>query len=71
MAFVFCGAVHAVACRAYAIRPYDFRKTQINCHFLNTPKTTWDMKKTMSHVGKIMSDVIQTTSDLFPAVANV
>ena len=27
------------------------------------------MKKTMSHVGKIMSDVIQTTSDLFPAVA--
>ena len=25
-----CNAVHAVACRAYAIRPYDYRNTKIN-----------------------------------------
>ena len=36
----------------------------------NIPKTTWDMGKTMSYVEKIMSDVIQTTSDLFLPIAN-
>ena len=33
--------------------------------FQNTPKTTFDVGKTMSYAGKIMSDIIQTTSDLF------
>ncbi len=53
-----CDVVHAMAYRAYATRPYKWRKTII-------AKITWDMGKTMSHVGKIMSDIIQTTSDLF------
>ena len=52
------GAVHAVAYRAYAIRPYKWRKTKVG-------KSTFDAGKTMSDVGKIMSDIIQTTSDLF------
>ncbi|GEM_PF-4402248 len=34
-------------------------------------KTAWDMGKTTSYAGKIMSDIIQTTSDLFSAVANL
>ena len=34
-----CGAAHAVAYRAYAIRPYKWRKT-------NTAKTTFDVGKT-------------------------
>ncbi len=34
-------------------------------------KTAWDMGKTMSHAGKIISDVIETTSDLFSAVASL
>ena len=59
-----CGAVHAVAYGANAIRPYGGAKP-------NTPKAIWDMGKTMSYAGKIMSDIIQTTSDLFSAVANL
>ena len=57
------GAVHAVVYRAYAIRPYKWRKTQAT-------KTTSDMGKTMSGVEKIMSDIIQTTSDLFSPLCN-
>ena len=34
----------------------------------NTPKITSDIVKTMSYVEKIMSDIIQITSDLFFAV---
>ena len=58
-------AVHAVAYGAYAIRPYNYHKPDIDYFSLNAPKTTSDMGKTMSHVGKIMSDIIQTTSGLF------
>ena len=59
-----CDAVLAVAYRAYAIRPYNFRKTKV-------AKITWDIGKTMSYVEKIMSDIIQTTSDLFCTLCNV
>ena len=59
-----CDVVHAMAYRAYATRPYKWRKTII-------AKITWDMGKTMSHVGKIMSDIIQTTSDLFSPFTNI
>ncbi len=41
-----CDAVQAVVCRAYAIRPYNFRKTIIACPFPNAPKTTFDAGKT-------------------------
>ncbi len=61
---VVCGMVHAAAYRAYAIRPYKWRKT-------NTAKNTFDVGKTMSYVEKIMSDIIQTTSDLFSPIANI
>ena len=57
-------AVYAVAYRAYAIRPYNFRKT-------NTAKIIFDVGKTMSYVEKIMSDIIQTTSDLFLSTCNL
>ena len=66
-----CGVAHAVAYRAYAIRPYNLRKTKINCYFPNTSKNTFDIGKTMSYVEKIMSDIIQITSDLFSALAYV
>gem|GEM_PF-2565572 len=56
-------AAHAVVYRAYAIRPCKWRKT-------NTAKITFDAGKTMSYVEKIISDIIQTTSDLFSPVAN-
>ena len=56
-------AVHAAAYRAYAIRPYNFRKT-------NTAKTTFDVGKTVSYAGKIISDIIQTTSDIILADCN-
>ena len=55
---VFINAGYAMAYRAYAIRPYKWRKTK-------APKTTSDIRKTMSDVEKIISDIIQTTSDLF------
>ncbi len=61
---VICDAVLAVAYRAYAMRPYNFRKT-------NTAKNTFDVVKTMSDVEKITSDIIQTTSDLFLSFANL
>ncbi len=84
MPCVCCDAVHAVAYRAYAIRPYiytvtdyhifasfgNWRKTIIAHSFPNTPKTTSDVEKTMSYVGKIISDIIQTTSDLFSLTCN-
>ncbi|GEM_PF-1951252 len=41
----------------------QWRKTKI-------AKTTSDVEKTMSYAGKIISDIIQTISDLFSAVAN-
>ncbi|GEM_PF-1833126 len=63
-------AVHAVAYGAYAIRPYNYHKPDIDYFSLNAPKTTSDMGKTMSHVGKIMSDIIQTTSGLFSVICN-
>ena len=34
------------------------------------PKTTSDIRKTMSYAGKIISDIIQITSDLFFAPCN-
>ena len=37
----------------------------------NTAKTTSDVGKTMSYVEKIISDIIQTTSDLFSPLANI
>ena len=43
---VVCDAVHAVAYRAYAIRPYNYRKTIIAHSFQNTPKITFDIRKT-------------------------
>ncbi len=54
----------------YAIRPYNYCKSQIACPFSNTAKTTFDVGKTMSDVEKIMSDIIQTTSELFSATCN-
>ncbi len=66
---VVCGAAHAVAYRAYAIRPYNFRKTIIVRPFPNSPKNTFDVGKTMSYVEKIISDIIKTTSDIIFAVA--
>ena len=33
--------------------------------------STSDVRKTMSYVGKIISDIIQTTSDLFSPPANI
>ncbi len=59
-----CHAVHAVAYRAYAIRPYNYGKTKAG-------KTAFDVGKTMSDVGKIISDIIQTTSDLFSSAASL
>ena len=67
---VVCGTVHAVAYRAYAIRPYNFRKTKVGYLFRNIPKTTWDVGKTMSYVEKIISDIIKTTSDIIFAICN-
>ena len=64
------GVVWVVAYRAYAIRPYKWRKAIIAHSFQNTPKTTSDVGKTMSYVEKIMSDIIKTTSDLFSAFAS-
>ena len=66
-----CDAVYAVAYRAYAIRPCNYCKTIIACSFPNIPKITFDAEKTMSYVEKIMSDVIQITSDLFSPLANI
>ncbi len=63
--------VHAVAYRAYAIRPYKRRKPSTDYFFQNIPKTIWDMGKTTSYVEKIISDIIQTTSDIILAVCNV
>ncbi len=79
-----CGAVQAVSCWAYAIRPYIYTvcnqlttyivyiipQTPKAVAFPITPKTTFDVGKTMSYVEKIMSDVIQTTSDLFLTLAS-
>ena len=38
---------------------------------VNGTKNISDIRKTMSYVEKITSDIIQTTSDLFFAVANL
>ena len=59
-----------MAYRAYAIRPYNYHKPDIDYFSLNAPKTTWDMGKTMSYAGKIMSDVEKATSDIFSLFAN-
>ena len=63
--FSLCGVAHAAMYRANAVSPCNFRKTIIALPFPNTSKTTFDVGKTMSYAGKIMSDIIQTTSDLF------
>ena len=68
---VFVNAFQAVAYRAYAIRPYKWRKSKTARLSQNTPKIIFDVGKTMSYVEKIMSDIIQTTSDLFFAFANI
>ena len=39
VAAMVCGAVNAVVYRAYAIRPYNFRKTKIAPPFQSSPKT--------------------------------
>ena len=57
--------------RAYALRHDNWRKTLIVHPFQIPPKTIFDAGKTMSYVEKIMSDIIQITSDLFSAIANV
>ena len=64
-----CGAANAAVYRAYAIRPYKWRKTLIAHPFQSLTKTIFDAGKTMSYVEKIMSDIIQTTSDLFRPIA--
>ena len=66
-----CSAVYAAVYRAYAIRPYNFRKTIIAHSFQNFPKTAWDVRKTMSYVEKIMSDIGKTTSDIILAFSTV
>ena len=66
-----CNAVWAAAYRVYAIRPYKWRKSKIDYLFHNIPKTTSDIRKTMSYAGKIISDIIKTTSDLFFAPCNI
>ena len=45
-------------------------ETDNNCHFPNTPKPASDIEETMSDAGKIMSDIIQTTSDLFSPLSS-
>jgi len=57
-------AVRAVAYKTNAIRPCKRRKN-------NNTKITFDAGKTMSHVEKITSDIIQTTSDLFSPLSNL
>ncbi len=52
-----CDVVWAVVYRAYAIRPYNFRKTKIVRIFPNTRKNISDMRK--------------TTSDLFSPLSNI
>ena len=44
--------------------PKAFRATMASA-FSGIPKIIFDMGKTVSYAGKIMSDIIQTTSDLF------
>ena len=39
VAAMVCGTVNAVVYRAYAIRPYNFRKTKFGYFFRNAPKT--------------------------------
>jgi len=39
--------------------------------FPNSLKTIWDIGKTMSYIEKIISDIIQTTSDLFSSLASL
>ncbi len=58
VAVAVCDAVYAMVYRAYAIRPYNFRKIIIARIFPNIPKTTSDIGKTTSYVEKIMSDII-------------
>ena len=52
------------------MRPDNSGKTPNRQYSPNTPKTTWDIGKTMSYAGKIISDIIQTTSDIIFAVCN-
>ncbi len=66
-----CGAIYSAIFRANAIRPCKWRKPQAGCFFRDPMKTTFDVGKTTSYAGKIMSDVIQTTSDIIFAVAIV
>ena len=54
-----------------SICPYKWRKTSTDYFSRNTPKITFNVGKTMSYAGKIISDVIQTTSDLFSPLANI
>ena len=68
---VVCDTFQATAYRAYAIRPYKWRKTIIAHAFPNTPKTTWDIGKTTSDAGKIMSDVENPTSDIIFSISNL
>ncbi len=56
--------VQAAAYRAYAIRPYNSRKTKV-------VKTMWDVGKIMSDVGKTTSDIEKIISDLFSPFANL
>ena len=53
------------------LRPYNYCQTIIASPFPNTPKTTFGVGKTTSYVEKIISDIIQTTSDLFSAITNL
>ena len=42
--------LYAVLYRAYAIRPYKWRNTQIDYSFQNATKITFDVRKTTSYV---------------------
>ena len=52
-------------------RSHNFRKSKTEDYFQNTTKITFDVGKTVSYVEKIMSDIIQTTSDLFSPFASL
>ena len=47
------------------------RKYASNLCQQDIPKNTWEIRITMSYVEKIISDIIKTTSDLFPISTNI
>lgn len=56
---------NCTAVAVYCIRLTNDAKPKFPIIFQNTTKTTPDTGKTMSYIEKIMSDIIQTISDIF------